>query len=518
MKPKLTNSRTYLKNFPNINHYFSQRILIVFHGLKLGLDKEILISKIFKSAFDAFDIFDPRIIDIQVLWNGVEEEAIELFEVDHAFIGQSFDDFRTRLITRYQNHTLSKPILFADFLNLNFNKHTLKIAIWNDRSQVFVLKNVFQTLSKTLNFTLDLTLMELKNVKANPYLNIDLLRNRSIDCSYEFCHNKPFTGVSVLPPYHIVELITVFPPRKSFTLDDLFLTTFTEKCFVLLEISNLLISLVLLMKSPLLRRDIAKVIFEVHGVFYGYSLTFQSRLDGLILAFGVLGLLARTNYQAAYFKALTLNLFDVHPSSWQEIEDGDYKIIIPHLGLDSNILLQSLPSSLKTEIVPKAGQEVLEDIDQLPYNAGVFIDKYKVYFHLKQGLIDPHTHVVPETILNEYRCLFFQKNHPLKEVFNRHIKTLIETGFIEKWLSSNIKTAKLEMNKEPNQIEVRHILNAFLLVGSGLGAAFVVFLMEVLYFKCFHIFVYVFCRSNGTKSVKKIKVKPRNVPLQNRWS
>lgn len=447
--------------------------------MELGLQKDKLISQIFRSTFNAFG---TRIAEIQVLWNGIREDLIEVFDFDHANIGQAFfEDLKLRLVTQYRNHTLLKPFDFAKVLDFNFNKHTLKIAIWNDASQVFLLTKVFEVLSKELNFTLNLTYIDFSYARTHKNLNIELLRNRSIDCSYHFCNTEPFPGVSALPPYSIIALVTVFPPRKSFDLDSLLLIVFTERCFAYAAICIILICLVLVFKTSALRRDISRVILEVSGVFYGYSLTFTAHFETLIVGFGVLGLLVRTNYQAAYFKVMTLDMFDEHPSNLQEIQERNFKVIIPHFGFDASILLKSLPKGFQAVTSRKTGQELLDSINQLPYDTGIFVDKYKAYYNLKHELIDPRTHIILESILNLHRCLYFQENHPLRELFEHYIDILKESGFMEKWSYTDITAVKLEINKEPVQIRLTDISNAFILLGGGVTISCLGFLMEIVF-------------------------------------
>lgn len=446
----------------NSSNYYAQRLFIVLHGLELGLETDELVSKISSNG-----IFVP-LINILVIWHGSGDGLIELFEIHDTHIGER------KSITTYKNHRL-----LADSQSFDFKKHSLTIAIFNDTSHIAFLTNIFETLSTKLNFTLDLKYIDLAVVRTRPHLNIDLLRNRSIHCSPNLCHT--FSGVSSFP-YSIIELVTVFKPRRSFNFDDSLLLYIhvNRNCIIYLTICNVLICFVLVMKSPRLMRDITKVFLEVHGVFYGYPLTFPTRVKALIITFGILNLFIRTDYQAANFKALTLNLFDDSPSSLKDLQVGDFKVIAPNAGFDSKVFRKSLPSGLQGIGSSKTQQELLNIINQLPYDTGFFAEKYTVYF---QKLIDPHIQIISQPIYNVNRCLYFQENHPLKEVFKHYIDMLKEGGFIDKWSSVDIERVKFKIHKEPVQITVKDILIVFILIGSGLTTSFLFFFLEILFFR-----------------------------------
>lgn len=461
--------------------YNGERVLIVFHGLETGIEKDKLIWKILKTTFDTFG---TRISDIQVLWNGVAENLIELYEFDHEYIGEAyFGVLKVRLITQYHNHTLSKPIKLADFLDFNFNKHTLKIAIWNDRSQVPMLKNIFKAISKSLNFTLDLIYIELSSWRRLPDININLLRNRTIDCTYNFCNKEPYGGVSTSLPYSIVGLQTVFKPRRNFTLNSLMLSVVDEKGSIYIVICSFLICLLLIMQADRLKRDITRVILEVIGLFMGYPLTFPTRVDLLMVGFGMLGLLIRTIYLADYYKVLTINMFDEHPNELIELQNGKYKVIIPNFAFNMDVLLKSLPAGFQAEASLQTGQELLDSIDELPYFTGFLVDAFKVHFYMKEGLIDTRTHIMLHSFLNIHRCLHFQKDHPIKEMFDHYMDILKESGLMNHWSFVDLNRVRSEINKEPTQIILTDVWNAFILTGFGLFTSILVFLLEICIFK-----------------------------------
>ena len=94
---------------------------------------------------------------------------------------------------------------------------------------------------------------------------------------------------------------------------------------------------------------------------------------------------------------------------------------------------------------------------------------------------------VSENILIYSTVLMFRKYHHMLLLFNEKIRTVSESGLLEKWQIDSIKSGKRNSDSDQGdthkkQLKMEHVEGAFLLVLAGSGISIVVFIFEVLFF------------------------------------
>lgn len=94
-------------------------------------------------------------------------------------------------------------------------------------------------------------------------------------------------------------------------------------------------------------------------------------------------------------------------------------------------------------------------------------------------------HIMEECTVNIPISLGLEKNSPLKEQMDKHIRRLIEGGLIQKWLMQAIK--RFESSVEPPPLEavmnLRKFYGAIVALGCGYALALMAFFMEKVYWQ-----------------------------------
>lgn len=90
-------------------------------------------------------------------------------------------------------------------------------------------------------------------------------------------------------------------------------------------------------------------------------------------------------------------------------------------------------------------------------------------------------HILKECLYKYYAVMLLQKNCPFTPKVNRIIRALFESGIICKWRSQYAyDTPQLE--PEVEKLTLNRMIGAFVILGTGLGIAFVAFLAECSFF------------------------------------
>lgn len=449
----------------------------MFHAL-LKTEKEDVLMNIFKLALQTY-----KMIDIMVLWK--EEKSIEVWVIDSENVGQKCGDLVPRKINKFQNNTFKSSITLVPApKTFNYHKCKVKVALWDFKSNKNFLIELYEILARKFNFTLEMTLLNLTIMSENPELPFDLLRNRSIHSTYQFCNTRQVQGVSASEPMIVLKLLTAFKPRsrKNFSLYVLF--SLAETSLSAYILCHVVFGLIFWKVFARLRNDIALLILEVQNMVHGCPLSFRTRKSPLLIAALMLALILRAYNHGIVFRAVTLDILDQNPSSLVDLQKGDFKVVMPNFGYDSQELYKSLSENFQVEPSKLSGDHLLLNLHKNPYKTGIFIDEYKLFFYLKNRLVDKRVHIILNPVMNLQRCLYYQENHPLNHFFRPYLQIVTEAGLVQKWITTlNLRKRNIYLKKEPTQICLGDLALMFVIVGYGFIVSFFVFLVELMYRK-----------------------------------
>lgn len=92
-------------------------------------------------------------------------------------------------------------------------------------------------------------------------------------------------------------------------------------------------------------------------------------------------------------------------------------------------------------------------------------------------------HIMDECAVNIPISLGLEKNSPLKEQMDKHIRRLIESGLIQKWLIQAVKRFESSVEPPPPEavMNLKKFYGALVALGCGYALAFAAFVMEKTY-------------------------------------
>lgn len=414
----------------------------------------------------------------------------ELYQLNPNYAGRKCGDIEYRLVTKYQDSAfLMRPDFQKISHSVHFRKCLIKFVFWKDLARINIMNNIVEIFSEILSFTYEIKFLDFSILKSNPNagVHIDFLLNKSVHCTSSFCDFGAKFGVSVGSPYTISEFIVVFTPRNTFSLNNAIRQYWTADFWKYLYAFYLILSIMSYLVSQ--NRGLTNFIgtyLNIFGTFYGHPLRIPRNLKSLIISAFILGLVIRTAYQGLIYKSLTFDLYNQHPAHLINLQGGLWRVLFPNVGNSfDNVIKNLIQSGVSVTVSKSPIQELLDNLSQMPYDTGALVDQHNFYYNLERKLIDERIHVIRENVVSSRRCLFFQKNHPLENIFDHYMQILTESGFVSKWTAVRKDKIRFETIKEPAQIEVMDIWMAFVIAGVGLGISFLIFFIEIVYFSIF---------------------------------
>lgn len=458
------NFRNYFEKISQISYYFADSFFIMYEITETNfIERQSLITKIIKSSGWNF-------LNVMVAIRFDKERYIELWQIDFTKRGKHCRDFKIHLVTKYQDDKFLKIPRAKRFLQkINHSKCVVKVLLWKDNSQIFIGQNIFLLLSEILNFTLQIEFKDVSLFRNKNDFFVEMLQNKSILSTSNFCNFRPPKGVSVGSPFMIVNMIPVFGPRKSLTLTSMTVKPLDKYSQTLVFILHFSIWIMLIVFAKQNSNDKIDTFFKIHGTFHGFPFQIPTNMKAPIILLMFIGMMIKTFYSSNIYKVLTLNLFDNHPSNLKELQSSKYKILYSYLKTRFPGLFEYLKrSQFNMVFTNQTDAEILRSIHEIPDDTGAFLDQFKVFYYLERGMINPRIHIIFETVINIQKCLFYQENHFLKPLFEHYLDIFKETGFISKWSTVNLRKVKFEINKIPTQIFLNDVLQPFKFLNYGL--------------------------------------------------
>lgn len=415
--------------------------------------------------------------DVEVITVG---KYLDIWRLNPYRVGQFCRDYEIHQVGRFFENQFIIPVNPDIPLIRNFNKCKLYVTIWNDISENHILKNIFEIISDIFNLTLSITYIDESYLRSQPDIMFDLLRNKTTLSTSHYCATKPIPGVSIGLLYSVMKVYMVFGPRKSYNVQNILLNVFNIHSYLLIGFTYLLVAFTSILISKVSDFDYIKKVLDIYGSFFGNPMKIPKNLKTALIGTMILGLLIRTVFQAVIFKTLTLKIVDDHPSSFEELKNGNFKMLIPNVGFDTQHFSDSLKGNVfKVETSKFTTNELLQSINNFSYRTGIFAEKFSIFYHLENKLIDPASLVIRESVLTTLKCIYFPKHHHTNNLFYPFIQDLTENGLIRKWSTPNWKKFSLEINKAPKQIILDDIYKIFVLIIFGWMISTFALLMEI---------------------------------------
>ena len=126
---------------------------------------------------------------------------------------------------------------------------------------------------------------------------------------------------------------------------------------------------------------------------------------------------------------------------------------------------------------------VLKTLSKEPSNYCTFADDFSIESALEQSFISKEFYVFKDSIRNFPRCLYFQKNHYFRDLFDKHLRYLQEGGVIQKFLKQSRLRKNFKGYQEPTQLTFKDYKKFLGILSQGLISCGVVFLFEILWFR-----------------------------------
>lgn len=452
--------------------------MIVFHLNQDDYEKEGVVRDISNL------LHRRRLLNADVLVNIKEIDVAELWKLNTLQKSQFCGDVSYFLQSRYQNSSYSYLSHSKNPSNTTVHKCTAKIIFWEDRAYKPVLLNIFRVLSEKLHFTAEIKFYKSSKYRSNPNIIMDLLRNKSIDCTSSYCSRQNEPGVTSGESYSMKGFIVVFKRRKFLNIKSVFLHYLYGFQWTFLVFSYLIIAIIVYLLHRLNRseKDFVGILLDIWGTFYGYLVKTSNKIRFVLASAYATGLIMRTIYQGFFYSALTLNRSDNYPATLNDLIEGQFELLVPDLKITTNYVLEGLKKTRFNAVSSNySTDELLLRLKENPYDTGMFADHFKVLYNLQNGLIDKRTHVIFKSVLSIRKCLFLQKNNPMRLLFDHYLDMMDQSGFPAKWFSVDWKKIKLEINKEPVQIGLEDIWIEFVFIGVGLSVSIVIFMLEIYF-------------------------------------
>lgn len=183
------NFRNYFQKTSHIASYFADSFLIIYDPSINFIGRKSLITEAIKGSGWKF-------LDAMIAIRFDEENYIELWRIDFSKRGEHCRDFQINLETTFQNDKfLQIPRGKQLHLRMNYSKCVFEVHLWDESSKAFIAEQIFLLLSEAFNFTLQITYKDLSLFQIKNDILIQMLQNRSILISSNFCNYRPMNGV-----------------------------------------------------------------------------------------------------------------------------------------------------------------------------------------------------------------------------------------------------------------------------------------------------------------------------------
>ncbi|CAG9761537.1 unnamed protein product [Ceutorhynchus assimilis] len=317
---------------------------------------------------------------------------------------------------------------------------------------------------------------------------IDIQGNSRFILDYEVTDNVEFTY-----PYDFAEFCIVLPKAPLVPVWLKMLGLFKKEAGISLLIVILLIFICNKYLNGITFWDSA---MDIYSIFiWQPAIIFMKRTNHSIRIFIgsslLFSLLITTVLTASLYSALQTKIHFPDAQTLQEVDESNIKIIStfdPFAGNPSKIYKQL---SKKITVNPK----LTTIFDFVLQGLGAGLERYKdgqfrinTEYSLPDG--SPLMHIVPECPKKVFLGYLVSIRSPYLQAINYYLKIMTEAGLSDKWHQDFMHAIKLERHthlqktKDKRRVlDLRDLQIAFYILGYGLGAGFLVFLVEVFKYR-----------------------------------
>lgn len=432
------------------------------------------------------------------------ENFLRIFQIDADYLLKDCGHHPIIEVSKFPG-----PINFQEPTLTNVCKCPLKVMLNLDHSKTEIL--ISQNIFKLLNFSYEIVYT--RNGRSRD-TGLPILADKTADIFVGYC-TAGRSDLQVGKPFLMSKLFAVFKPRKPVSLFDVVLRSATSMDFSLLTmlISALSITRIETMITKMKWYPF-DIFLQMFGGIYGFAViyketTFSTRIFMFINMF--VGMQVRAYLQGTMFNVFTLNWLHSYPSKLSELRNPDVRILGSFYSkyefnshdIKTRDLFNIVPTNL-TE------NELFENFTKLPHFTGIFADYMSIIHNILSRSIEDHVHVLKEPIVTIQKCMYFQKNSPLKFLFDKELDRLTETGWIDKFtrLYKVKQGFRVEISKTPQPISMTDLSHSFSVYLISILVCLTGFAIEIFWHR---IFLYRVLKAGKLRNNKKIQRRQKGI-------